>query len=175
MSDQPPKEAAPDPEIPDELKSKLSRPKRPANYRPISGDEGDNPPEEKLENKLRDVRPFFKKLKLVLKAPQYRTVIEEREVKKRVAGGYEITKVKTPVRTQIELGVGEDGLPFTTTPVSGDETRSLRSRHYPEAPKLSATHGDLTPEFVEWLYLTHPYDAAVRYFGRSTHVQINPH
>lgn len=154
MSDQPPKEAAPDPEIPDELKSKLSRPKRPANYRPISGDEGDNPPEEKVENKLRDVRPFFKKLAAVMKTARWQMV----------------GKKKVQV-----LDVGEDGLPFVISGISAEVTREMRAKLYLGSPKMSPTHGDITPEFVEWLYLNHPYDAAVRYFGRSTHVHVNPH
>lgn len=146
MNDNSPKAAAPDPEIPDELRASLSRSKRPAGYKPTSAEDDGTPEEEKPQQvKLRDVRPFFKKLAVVMK--------------KKHKG----------------LALGADGLPFTTTAITADQTREIRSKNYAGSPPMSPITGDLTPVFVEWLYLTHPFDAAVRYFGRSTHVNINPH
>lgn len=174
MNEAPEKTPAPDPEIPDELKAKLAKSKRPAGYSAIN-DDLDTPAPEVEKTTLRDTRKFFKALAAVLKddATFYRTIIEEKDVKRRIAGSrsYETIREKVAVKIPVALVVGEDGLPYASEAISSTETARVRSQQYPGAPKMSPMLGDLTPEFVEWLYLNHPYDAAVRYFARSTHVQ----
>lgn len=177
MSDDP-KQPAPDPEIPSELRSKLSRPHRPAGYRPktagadsLKNKDGEpaTPPEEVEEAKpIRSTTVFFKKLAVVLKGKFTRTIIEVKDVRRKGEWIRETREIKVPVA----LITGADGLPYTTEPVAADETRRIRALAYKDAPAMNPMTGDLTPEFVEWLYLTHPYDAAVRYAGRSTHVQV---
>lgn len=172
------KQPAPEPEIPAELRSKLAKTRRPAGYRPKTegADELRNkdgtlatPPEEVEEIKsVRDTKAFFKKLAVVLKGKFFRTVIEQKDVKRKGEWVRETREIKVPVA----LGTGADGLPYTMEPVTADETRRLRGLAYPDAPKMDPNTGDLTPAFVEWLYLNHPYDAAVRYAARSTHVQV---
>lgn len=172
------KPPAPDPEIPNELRSKLSRPHRPAGYRPktpgadtLKNKDGEpaTPPEEVQEaSPIRDTKAFFKKLAVVLKGKFTRTIVEVKDVRRKGEWVRETREIKVPVA----LGTGADGLPFTTEPVSADETRRIRSLTYKDAPKQDPHFGDITPDFVEWLYLTHPYDASVRYAARSTHVQV---
>lgn len=174
MSDE--KTPAPDPEIPNELRGTLSKAKRPAGFSPKSpAAEEDNAPEAKLEPaQLRDTEQFFVKLAEVFKGgPFYKIVHEEREVKRRIEGTkeFEYVREKRQVKVEVTLGMGEDGLPYTTEPVSADETRRIRALFYKDAPMCDKNYGDLWPEFVEWLYLNHPYDACVRYAARSTHVQ----
>lgn len=169
------KQPAPDPEIPDELKAKLAKPKRPAGYSAINDDLDTPAPEVEKVAPLRDTRKFFKALAAVMKdnATFYRTIIEEKDVKRRIAGSrsYETIREKVAVKIPVALVAGEDGLPYASEAISSVETARVRSQQYLGAPKMSPMLGDLTPEFVEWLYLNHPYDAAVRYFARSTHVQ----
>lgn len=164
------KQPAPDPEIPDAIKSKMSRPRRPGGFTPKSeAAEDDNAAREESEEKpIRDTAAFFKKLKVALKGPFYRIVTEVKDVKRQGEWVRETRDIRVPVA----LVAGEDGLPYTTEPVSAEETRKIRCMSYKDAPKMDPNTGDLTPAFVEWLYLTHPYDAAVRYAARSTHVQV---
>lgn len=168
MSDE--KTPAPDPEIPDELRNKLSRDKRPGGFAPKSPEaEEDNPAVEAgLANKVKDLRPFFKKLAASLKgAKHFRTVTEKHDVKR---DGEWIREERT-IKVPVAMFKGEDGLPYTSEPVSADETRRMREKQYADAPPMDRLLGDLTPAFAEWLYLNHAYDAAVRYAGRTTHIQ----
>lgn len=177
-----PKTAAPDPEIPEEIRTQVSKKFRPAGFAPKSPEaEDDNEKEREVEapqRVLREVRPFFKKLKAVLKKGGFtRTNLVEREVREKIAGTKDFTIhiKKVPITRDVELITGDDGLPYVVDPITAEETREIRCRSYPGAPHMGPATGDLTPEFVEWLYLNHPYDAAVRYYGRSTHVHVNPH
>lgn len=172
-----PKEAAPDPEIPDALRSSLGAKKRPAGFAPKSPEAEDDNVQEQAPPpvKLRNLSDFWKKLAVALKSGTfYRQVIEEKDVKRRVPGSkaWEWVREKRTVKVPVEFTVGADGLPYTAEPVDAEETRRIKALSYPGAPAMDRLLGDLTPEFSEWLYLTHPYDAAVRYAGRSTHVQI---
>lgn len=155
MSDNSPKTPAPDPEIPDELKSRLSRSKRPAGFAPKSQEaEEDNAPEEKAElGQIKNLGPFFKKLAVVVKAGKF------------------FRSVESTGKVPVKLFLGEDGLPYTAEPVTAAETHRIRALQYESAPKQHPQYGDLTPAFAEWLYLNHPYDAAVRYAARATHIQ----
>ena len=169
MNDRPP---APDPEIPDEIRSKLASSKRPGGFSPKSLEaEADNPQEGEVATaKTKDLRKFFQKLKEVIKKGKFFRVeqverdVEDPETK-------EWTRKKYVVKIPVELTLGEDGLPYPAAAVTSQETRRVRELQYPDAPKMDKSLGDLTPDFVEWLYLTHPYDAAVRYYSRTTHVQ----
>lgn len=175
-----PKEAAPDPEIPSELRAKLARPKRPgglAGFSPKAGEdaEDDNAkPEPEPVREVKDLRDFFKRLRVVLKTAKcFKVVIEQKDVRKKIPGSKatEWVREQRKVKIPVTLGIGQDGLPFTTEPVTAEETHRVRCETYPDAPPMDKILGDLTPEFVEWLFLNHPYDATVRYFARSTHVQ----
>lgn len=165
------KQPAPDPEIPDEIKRKVNRKHRPAGFTPKSeaAEDDNEAPEVEEKGPVRDTKAFFRKLALVLKTTKpMRTVIETKDVKRKGEWVRETREIKVPV----QLGIGADGLPFTTEPVTADETRRIRALGYKDSPKMDSNTGDLTPAFVEWLYLNHPYDAAVRYAARSTHVQV---
>jgi hypothetical protein len=164
-----PKTPAPDPEIPDELKNRLSRPKRPDGFYPKSGEaEEDNAPEERpVEGKVRNLGPFFKKVALAMKGGKFfREIVEMKDVQRDGEWIREERKIKVPVK----LFLGEDGIPYTAEPVTAAETNRIRGLQYADAPKQEPQFGDLTPAFAEWLYLNHPYDAAVRYATRSTHI-----
>lgn len=171
MSD--PKTPAPDPEIPEELRSKLSKPKRPGGFSPKAGEdaEGDNAPvetEEKAE--VRDLSKFFKKLELNFsKAKPSRLVVEWKDVKDEKSG--EWMREERKIRVPVKMYLGEDGLPYVNEPVTKAETVRVREASYEGAPPMDRNLGDLTPAFSEWLYLNHSYDAAVRYASRSTHIQ----
>lgn len=167
MSDKTP---APDPEIPDAIRSRLSKSNRPAGFAPRSPEaEEDNAKEEVQElGKPRDLRKFFKALAAALKvAKPIRPVTETKDVKRGEEWFREVRTINVPV----ELTVGADGLPYAAEAVSAEETHRVRALNYKDAPKMDPQLGDLTPAFVEWLYLNKPYDASVRYFSRSTHVQ----
>jgi hypothetical protein len=171
------KTPAPDPEIPDELRVKVAKAHRPAGFAPKSPEaEDDNAKEETPPPQpMRDTTQFFAKLAEVLKNGTFcKIVIEEREVKQRIPGSrsFKLVRKKVEIEVEVALRIGEDGLPYVDEPVSSEETRRVRNLSYPDAPKCPATYGDLWPDFVEWLYLNHPYDAAVRYAARNTHVQI---
>lgn len=164
------KQPAPDPEIPDEIKRKVNRKHRPAGFTPKSeaAEDDNETPEVEEKGPVRNTKAFFKKLAVVLKGKFFRTIVEQKDVKRKGEWIREERTIKVPVA----LGTGADGLPYTMEPVTADETRRLRGLAYPDAPKMDSNTGDLTPAFVEWLYLNHPYDAAVRYAARSTHVQV---
>lgn len=169
------KTPAPDPEIPDELRAKVSRPHRPAGYTPKSeaAEEENVAVETKPAGPLRDLRKFWKQLGAVLKNPDkfVRVEMRERVVRQK---GKPARLVKEPIKIPVEFTVGQDGLPYPSEAISAEETRRVRALNYQGAPAMDPGLGDLTPQFVEWLYLNHPYDAAVRYgAGRSTHVQAD--
>jgi hypothetical protein len=174
------KTVAADPEIPDELRSKLATKKRPGGFVPRAGDdaEDDNAPEEtETAGPLRDLRSFFKKLKVVLakgeKSGFFTTVTVMREERTETPGGRGvIRRFKETVDEQVQVSVGENGLPYPADPVSVEEAHRICALKYADAPAMDGNLGDLTPQFVEWLYLNHPYDAAVRYSARNTHVQV---
>lgn len=169
-----PKQSAPVPDIPDEIRSKLSTPKRPGGFTPKSPEADGNPPLEEEERHEKNLKPFFKKLKEAMEGGKfYRTEIVEREAKVWNAKlkEHEFIREKRSVKVEVEMALGTDGLPYVTGPVGSDETRRVRQLTYKDAPPVDPNFGDLTPAFAEWLFLNHPYDAAVRYFGRSTHVQ----
>ena len=171
------KEPAPDPEIPDELRNKLSKPKRPASFTPKSeAAEDDNAPAEALTPayKPKDLTAFWPQLSSVIRGGKfYRTITEMRERKTRdpITKKWKLVREATDIEEEVKLTEGADGLPYTVDGVDAEETRRIRSLNYPDAPKMDLTDGDLTEEFVEWLYLNHPYDAAVRYYSRLNHVQ----
>lgn len=175
MSD-PAKTANPDPEIPEELRVRLSKPKRPADFKPKSeeAEEDNAKPEPVEQTPIRDTRDFFAKLADALKTGSFRDQVEEYEVAvvKKV-GNKTVRTMATRERTVkvAVLNVGADGLPYVIAPLAAPAIQKIKETLYPGAPAMDRMLGDLTPEFVEWLYLTHPYDAAVRYFSRSTHVQ----
>lgn len=164
----PPKEAAPDPEIPDELRSSLNRPHRPAGYTPKSeAAEDDNPKADAPRaTPLRNLDSFFAKLAEVMKTGAFEEMPEEYEV--RVKGKIEARTRNVMVKV---LDMGANGLPYPVVPVTADMTRRIRAKNYAGAPQQNPGLGDLTPEFVEWLYLNYTFDAVVRYNARSTHVQ----
>ena len=178
------KEPAPDPEIPDELRNKLSKPKRPTGYVP-KGQEGDGlknkdgtpatPPEEEEEKTpIANLAPLFKKLAVGFSERKfYKTIIEEKDVKQKIAGSKATEWVRQKREVKIEVGMilGNDGLPYCTEAIPADETKRVRAKSYKDAPPMEANLGDLTPAFSEWLFLNHPYDFAVRYAARSTHIQ----
>jgi hypothetical protein len=169
------KQPAADPEIPSELRAKLSKSHRPAGYTPKSEADDLTPPPEVIETApARDLTEFFNKLQEALRrGPFFKTVSEIRDVKRRVPGSraFEWVRENRIVKVTVEITVGADGLPYPAEAVTAEETRRVRGLTYATAPALEAELGDLTPVFVEWLYLNFPYDAAVRYAGRVTHVQ----
>lgn len=69
------------------------------------------------------------------------------------------------------IPVDDDGLPI---PVGLPEKkhREILAKTYECAPKMDADRGDQTYAFVAWLYLNHPKDAAVRYYGRGNYLTI---
>jgi hypothetical protein len=165
---------AAEPEIPDEIRAKLGKPKRPGGFSPLSHEADGNAEVDEPKTQEKDLSKFFSELKTALASgPFYRTEVVEREAKVWNAKlkEHEYVREKRNVKVEVTLRLGDDGLPYLLEPVSTDETRRIRQMTYKDAPVMSPSLGDLTPEFVEWLYLNHPYDAAVRYFSRSTHVQ----
>lgn len=150
------KSPAPDPEIPDELRSKLSKPHRPAGFTPrTQGAEEDNAPDEtKRKDAPRDLKKFWSELAKVLPKKQFVT---------------EAVKGQKGMQKRQVFTIGEDGMPYPASHVSTKTLEDVRARKYLLAPAFGPL-GDLTPEFVEWLYLNHPEDAAIRYFARITHV-----
>lgn len=166
---------AEDPEIPDKLKSRLSKPHRPPGYTPKAGDDDDGTPAQKVvKAKVKNLKPFFDKLNKVLILKSFSEEPQEFEVtvhktvkgKKKIVKEMRIRNVKVRI-----LHVGEDGLPYPARHITAAEGAEICARQYPGAPKMDPIIGDYSPDFVEWLYLNHPYDAAVRYFARHTHVQ----
>lgn len=151
------KSPAPAPEIPDELRASLGKPKRPAGFTPRTAEaEEDNAPDEtKRKAAPRDLKKFWIELAKVLEKKQF--VVEAVKGQK----GMQKRQVFT---------IGADGMPYPAYHVSQKTLDDARARKFLAAPALSPTFGDLTPEFVEWLYLNHPEDAATRYFARITHV-----
>jgi len=179
MSDE--KMPAADPEIPGELRSKLFTSKRPKNFMPKNPEATDlknkdgspaTPPEEVEEHEpLKDLTEFFEKLAAVkAQGTFFRKVKEWREVKRKVGKNFEFFKEERTVNVPVALNWGDDGLPYLGEAIVGPELHDIRSRTYPDAPKMDPRFGDLTPEFSEWLYLNHPVDAAARYFARQTHI-----
>lgn len=68
-----------------------------------------------------------------------------------------------------KIALGDDNMPMPLVLREGP-MRSLLAKKYNKAPAMDGDLGDLTPAFVEWLYLNHPSDAATRYYGRITHL-----
>jgi hypothetical protein len=170
-----------EPDIPEALKKSMSKPKRPPDYVAIAGEDDTDTPavEVKKKTRLRDVRPFFKKLDGVLKAGLYRTEIRMVPVRTtKTVNGEKVTEERQEekeVKVKIAFTIGDDGLPYLNGAVTRQLADEYRGKTYEDAPEMNKTFGDLWPEFVEWLYLNHPYDATVRYFGRNTHLNVNPH
>lgn len=171
----PPKEPAPDPEIPDAIKARLARKKRPPGY-VAKTDELDTPPEEAEETSpARDLTEFFEQLGVAIKTvPCFKLISETKDVRRKIPGSKATEWVREvrEIKVAVEIRAGEDGLPYPVEPVQGKESQRVKALSYPAAPKMDPVLGDLAPEFVEWLFLHHPYDASVRYAGRNTHVQI---
>lgn len=68
-----------------------------------------------------------------------------------------------------KIPVDDEGMPLPLTLPEG-KMRALLAKQYPGAPAMSPELGDLTPAFVEWLYLHDPQTAATRYYGRGNHL-----
>lgn len=176
MSD-PAKPEGADPDIPDEVKKKILKPHRPAGFAPKNpGAEEDNPPEEKEQTgPVRDLTAFFAKLAHAVKTGTfYRLETVQKDVRRRVEGSraFEWVRETREIKIPVLLKLGEDGMPFPVEPVAAAEAKRVKALSYPDAPPQDPKLGDLTPDFSEWLYLTHPYDAAVRYSARNSHVQV---
>lgn len=167
------------PEIPAAIQARASKTYRPRGFAPIAGEQEitDKKGEPMLgedladtfhaEGDVKNLKPFLKKLAVAIKKPQFVTEEHEKIVRRRGEYVKEIRQVKSPVKVVI----GEDGLPYPPNGTTKEQFAKARGETYPDAPKQRTDLGDLSPEFVEWLYLNHPYDAALRYYGRHTHVQ----
>lgn len=68
-----------------------------------------------------------------------------------------------------KISTDERGMPIPGN-TKAAIARKIMAENYKDAPQMDGTLGDRTPAFVEWLFLTHPAKAAVRYQGRGTHL-----
>lgn len=175
----PPKEAAPDPEIPEELRVALNKPHRPLGYAPKSDDpdiQAENAPEVEKATAPRNLKKFWPALAKALETGVFIEMPEEYQVRVQQRADGKISGWTTETRTRMSkqkvLDVGANGLPYLAVPVAASEVARIKALPYRDGPKMDPGLGDLTPAFVEWLYLNHPYEATVRYYGRQTHVQI---
>lgn len=79
-----------------------------------------------------------------------------------------LRRITAACRAQ-KIAVDAIGLPIAR-PVKAKEAARIMAKKYPGAPEMDPGLGDRTPVFVEWIYPKHPADAAIRYFGRRTHL-----